>query len=540
MKTILISILALTLAVACNAPQPPASDAAAAADAVAAADAATPPSPASRADLAFSRKPRPASTFVPASHDTRSQAQIDAAACQGVPDAAHPDGWRCSGKKPVRFMAASTTPIIPVSWTVPNWYFDPANSITCASDSNSGTAATCTGGCSGSVCTGGVGPVRTWGEIQVHRLGQTNPQLQQATTFHMLSGQTIDTDYIFFEPQLPNGAQAVLLGTLTSVGTIAANVATVTAQVRGGPGTRWAVSNMPVGAAAKNLLQDTTLNTWSTIDSIAGGTATISQPLPNSLITTVGIPTLSEGSMATNDTFTVWAQPLANLKVWRPKGDDVSSGGVSSTGWSQFIEIADSSTSAASQYNLVGDSTTNVLSACRVDTRLNVTQFGGRSGSAYVLGGDVTGVLFLISGSPTLYGGIMRGGTLSDSGSGTVDGDIVFHTAIDVNAAFLNGGDVFIDSTLLVQGGGIYRSETSLWGSGNITVNPGSTYWDNNGSSFANTVTNGTLRLGSAVTGSSYSAGTWTSGVALNLGNLAADHGLSQPISGARFTDGTN
>ena len=89
--------------------------------------------------------------------DTRSTATIALAGCSTAGG-----GWACPAvKRPL--MATGQTPIIPPSWTVPNWYIDPQNTTTCASDSNSGTSATCGGA--------GIGPIVTYQELNVHRWG---------------------------------------------------------------------------------------------------------------------------------------------------------------------------------------------------------------------------------------------------------------------------------------------------------------------------------------------------------------------------------
>src|SRR5579875_1013792 len=118
----------------------------------------------------------PSAAPPPAKPDPRTPAELAQAACLG------PNGqWHCKLQRKMVLAASSSSPIIPASWTVPNWYIDPSNSTGCASDSNSGTSSTC--GAAGS----GIGPLATWGELQVHRWGcqgggQVCPRLQQTTT----------------------------------------------------------------------------------------------------------------------------------------------------------------------------------------------------------------------------------------------------------------------------------------------------------------------------------------------------------------------
>jgi hypothetical protein len=96
----------------------------------------------------------------------------------------------------------------PASWSTPNWYIDPANVSTCASNANSCTSATCG--------AGGVGPCLTWEQI-ASRLGVigygANVILQQNTTVDFLSSHTNRSDRVDFTPQIQNpidGVQVLL------------------------------------------------------------------------------------------------------------------------------------------------------------------------------------------------------------------------------------------------------------------------------------------------------------------------------------------
>lgn len=190
MNTIKILALTLLIAVGCSTPTPPAPTP----SPEAAASAARP----SRADVlrGHGRRPHAARPTIATPPDTRTPQQIAQAACAG----------RCAGSQVKPMLASSaSTPIIPASWTVPNWYRDIGNSTLCASDKNSGTAATCSGGCSGSVCPSGVGPVRTYAEIAVHRWGTYSPRLQQATVITNLSSDTDGSDPIYATPYFEGG-----------------------------------------------------------------------------------------------------------------------------------------------------------------------------------------------------------------------------------------------------------------------------------------------------------------------------------------------
>lgn len=432
----------------------------------------------------------------------------------------------CKGggvSKPFIATAGGTSqPVIPASWRVANWFFDPANSSGTASDGND--------------CQTSSTPCLTWGEIFVHRLGAGCPVLQQPTVFNQLSAQTLNVDNIFGTFCGANGAQAALKGQLTSVGTIPINTATVTTQVRGGPGTRWQVTNMPGGTAAKNLLQDTTQNTWSTIDSLAVNTATISQPETNATVMTVGIPTLTAGSMATNDAFTVWSQPLSNLKVWTMNGGDVGVGGANSaatTAWVQGVEIADSSGTGASEFAAGGQSAVTVFSLVRFDPRVVINSMQGRGRWTYFATCDITGAMTHIAGLFGLSGGVNRGGFTSEGGAApTVSEDAVLHGA----NLMLGGGpifqNVFADGTTTVLQATVQMTGV-FWGSGPVTIDPGGS-WVNETTNFVTgLLTSGALKFGTNTTGfTSPVCGTFT-----NNGVTQVD---TTPAGGAHWPAGAS
>jgi hypothetical protein len=456
--------------------------------------------------------------YVPPKPDPRTAAQIAAAAC------VNPSGeWRCKTPKPKTFAAAGSTPITPVSWTVPNWYFAPGS------------------GADDNTCTTSGSPCATWGEIWVHRLGAGSPQLQQNTTFHQLSGQTLNVDNIFGTFQLSAGHQVAFIGSLTQVCTIPINTATVTAQVRGGPGTRWQVSNMCGGAAGKMLLQDVTQNTWSTIDSIGGGVATISQPLSNSLLTTIGSPTLAEASMATNDAFAVWSQPLSNLKRFQVVSTDTTSSGVAGVAWIQDVEVADSSTTGVSSFAIPNDSPA-VFSRVRFDGRIR----GGSAHTYYLLGGDVAGDVRVTGGFPILYGGVLRSSLTSIGSAPQLLGDVAVHGNFFLYASTVilgtSGADgVYSDASMTVEESTTTRITGPLWGTVAIGTAPNGWVRCNSTPCTAVIVTNGTLQVtsptGNATTGSFYSAGTWTDGTTITATNIHAHGGLQNPITHCGYSE---
>jgi hypothetical protein len=394
-------------------------------------------------------------------------------------------------------------------------------------------------------------PVKTFTEI-VRRYGSSRPQMTygHSVTIHQLSAQTAGVDPVFFEPLVSGGGKAILIGTLQSVGVIPINTATVTAQNRSGP-TRWQVSNMPGGTAAKNLLQDTTQNTWSTIDSLSGSTATVSQPVADANLTTIGIPTLTEASMASNDAFQVWAQPLVNLKSWRPHGGDMSGAGntTASLGWVQDVEVADASGgNLTAELPVVNDSAVTVYSRVRFDSRVHLAAPTGRSSATYLLGCDVSSGVLVTTGSPVIWSGIIRGGYVQVGGNPSIDGDCVVHGTVSVSAGTLQLGCVFLDGTITLQGclvnarqGANIAGPGIVWGSATNTLQADVTWWIGQfGSTYTITYfLSGAINFGPSTTGASFNIAAvnnpYTGGITLTPGNIDAHNGLQDPVRNCRF-----
>ncbi len=425
--------------------------------------------------------------YAPAA-DTRSADQIAVAACTS------PSGeWRCSVPRPKTFAASGSQPVIPASWTVSNWYFDPANSSGTASDANN--------------CTTSGTPCSTWGEIWVHRLGAGNPQLQQATTFNQLSAQTINVDPIFGSFELQNGNQAILKGQLIQVCTIAGGVATVTTQAPGAPGTRWQVSNMCGGAAGSMLLQDTTKspNTWAVIDSISVSTATTSQPMVAGFAVTWPLTSFSTGAFSTNDAFTVWKRPLSNVKAWSPTtSSDLTTAAVMST-----VEVSDSSGSVSSTFTTRGSGTTSMQSVL-FDANLE-----GSASTTNSYGSEVLGTTTLNLGTLNSFAGIAQA-LVVNAGVLFFNLAPVIHmgTSTVQQGGFLDILGAFVDGSVLQVSGEteILGGSNAFWGSQSIRLFPGGTFYNGSGTTWANALkTTGTLNIGGGTTGfTSPNCGTFT------------------------------
>jgi hypothetical protein len=155
----------------------------------------------------------------------------------------HPPVKTDAKKKPLK---APFNPNTPPSWLVTQWYVDPANATSCASDNNSCTSASC--------AAGGVGPCLTWSQL-TKRFGTTSPIFGQDVTITFLSSQAAnDTDPIIFHPVLANGSSAFVTGALTA--TSSGTFTGVTAKNRS-TDQLWIVTTSGPTPAQFTFMQDT-------------------------------------------------------------------------------------------------------------------------------------------------------------------------------------------------------------------------------------------------------------------------------------------
>lgn len=227
-----------------------------------------------------------------------------------------------TGPKLQSHASSGPSPIIPASWTVPNWYIDPANSITCAGDNLTGTSATCVGGCVGSTCPSGNGPLLTMAQL-VNRWGTIAPTFIVPVTLWFLSDQSspwtdpISIGNFSFQNSAfgPLGISGTLLtqttatiGTFTPRNRTAGTFNTITAS--GQVGAYWAPY---VGM----LVNDTTVDGWFYIESDLGtATALITEPFRSDQL----LPTISPNfnkyvTIGNGDSLTILRPTLINVRT---------------------------------------------------------------------------------------------------------------------------------------------------------------------------------------------------------------------------------
>jgi hypothetical protein len=493
----------------------------------------------------------------PAAPDPRTPTQIALAACNS----------RCLGSAVKPVLAATTNvPIQPVSWTVPDWYIDTANSSGCALNSNSGTSATCTGGCSAGTCPSGIGPVLAAQEIITHRWGTPSPILPQTTTWHVLSTQPIGYEKIILSPALvanPAGVPSnfVILGTPAPFGAaFAAGV--VTPKAYGSPGQLLTVATMPAAAVAGVLVQNVTTGSYATVDSKSGTTGTITQPITTASLTTVtAIPApVEDNTWATGNTLQLAQLPTLNLEGLFPTGGDGNNAFSAPTFWVQFIDVPDASIPAG---GAAGDSSIAAkplglgmtFAAVNFQTFPTIdgvnTVFGAFANGCWSPGGVLAVNAFMFGGA---YNTALSFENVSDGAF--LDGDVILHgtteTANGVN--YTSVGAVYTDSRIaLIHGGKVLMGNGVnpaghpggiIWGPGSIDEEgPGSGLQIGtvaSGATFTNSLVVSSILLEAAATGDAYNnaTGIWTAAVAITVGNLDAHGGLQNARTGSRYSQG--
>jgi hypothetical protein len=462
--------------------------------------------------------------------DPRTPAQLAAAACSG---------GKCKGTVAGKTMlaASGSTPIIPPSWTVPNWYIDPANSATCASDTNSGTAATCTGGCTGSTCPSGIGPLIHWGELAVHRWGTWAPQIFQNTVITQLSDQTAFTDPVLLQAYTFESAtnSITVQGTPTQLDT--STFSSVVAASRSA-GTTWHATTGKAGAASNYwtayvgmLLQDTTTGAWGWVNEDLGSkVAEVTWPM---LTTSNNIP--PQSTMATSDTYVVW-QPT---KIYAPNESHSNGEGDHPFNFTELWFQAPAEFQPC-EFERGFPVFNRCNFQCFVSTNMAATQevifanswlsSGASFNVAYVFGGDVGGGAsdnqVNISGNEV----ILDGGTYIET-LAALTGSIYWADAFIRNTFTL--GDESADNFGASAGASlivvppVFYSTSSIWGPAGFDIRRGNQLVYTSTATLSLLLT-GTMKVNGSTTGNSVSAaGAIATGITINRANLDATAGVA-------------
>jgi hypothetical protein len=430
------------------------------------------------------------------------------------------------------------------TWYVPDWYFKDNDDAGRASDNNP--------------CVEAGAPCATFGGIQNYLGGKgTTPQLQQPTRFHMLSGQSVGQDEIFQEFNTAHGAQAIL-DTTAAMPTICTGTDGGFVMQQPDAGLRTSLAAPCSGADAGELVHDTVANSWATIEYFDGGAAILTTPLPNALVTTPGIPTLAEGTVAPGDAYAVVGHAAVNLKRWDTVGGDLLSGGNATASGAMVIgaEVLDPSGSTLnpSVLSLVSRAAASSYALTRFDVRISFDPLAGRGNTTYFLGDDfATGFASMGLGSFSplvLFGGVSR--ALVSIANGIACGDIVFEQGANVLGPLVYFG--YASTTGL---GGVYLASgydvevydtlastnttgISIWGGGTITVYPGGTFWCLFDTCAPTNVNTGALACGATsrrtYVGTVYDGGVFTNNVPITWAQVDYQGAVFDLGTGCRFT----
>lgn len=465
-------------------------------------------------------------------------------------------------------MGTQRDPIIPPSWTIADWYVDPANLSGVASDANSGTAAT---GAPGS----GIGPLLTVSELVDHRWGTTAPILGQTTTIHLLSTETVGQESIVLAPITSGGFNFVIIGTLIAHGA-AFNAGVVTAKAPGNPGVLLQVAGFTHGETAGMLVHNVDNDSYAFIDSVTGpGVATMTQPFAGAGLTTItsdppATPLAEDNAWDAGDSLQVYALPILNLKVLTPKGGDTNPNLAFATPavWIQNVHIPDvAGAIGSSEFAPRADACGLIMSNCIIDPYLDCnSEDVGASGEYFINcwipgGGQLSGSYELANCG--IIGGALNTSTVGQvtcSGHVIVAGDCIVHgntvpgkpnvsiyagpnyfqayfDAKVIAAPRYGGTFVIADNFGLGPGAG----HPALWGPGTLSTEaPNVGIFNETGDTWTNCLQLAHLSLDGGVVGSAYAGGLWTNNVALTTANLDIYRSLQNPRSGSIYTDGTS
>lgn len=398
-------------------------------------------------------EPAPSST-VSVPPDTRSQAQIDIAACTAA------DGsWRCASKKPQTFAAGSSTPIIPVSWTVPNWFVNKST----GSDSNA--------------CTTALAACATKQEIWVHRWGmvgsgsQNCPRFQQTTTLEQDTSDTDNTDPFYPCASLEKGVSFILQG---GPPTSTAAVFTLNTAKNTAAGTNALLSgSFSAGApAAGVLVQNTTAGKSSRawVYKTAGGANwNITQPDVPITVPAATLSPVEVDTWASTDTVNVLVPIAINLVSASATMGDFN-GAFSNAFYLYNFTIFDPS-GVGNDDVVIGPQVQVVeVSSQRAMNFTGNTETGpGAQFCTNCMQLALTSTTGLGQSRPNFFSGAL--GANSDlATAGALGSDIIIPGAV----LEMGGGissNVFLDGTLTVTSGTLTMTGGILYGNGSNTIN---------------------------------------------------------------------
>jgi hypothetical protein len=405
-------------------------------------------------------------------------------------------------------------------------------------------------------------PVAHFREI-VRRFGSAQPKItpgQQVVIFQ-LSGQVDSTDGVDLIAFGQSGGQLIIdatqgmlsnpLGTFAS-GALTGNYGYAAAAGPAAGGTQLQIAGVPGYVVAGTLLINATRLSECVVQAISGGAAFCSQPQTTaSLISTSGTPSATaDQDWVAGDTIIAYSPPLLYLKNFRVRGGDVTAGGQLTGAYVFHATIADPSGTAASSIPIINESPTTFAS-CVFAGRVSITAAAGRVSSfgTYLLGCYTPSYVYVPIGPVVVLGGAHQGNWSVDGGLVTIGNNanmmaIVgpgFGSSVFVGSGTAGTG-VYATNTWATGQSGMLQISSVLWGNPSCEVYPTGTVQAYSSFTTQWLTSSGTMKLGSATTGTAYNptTGAWLSGITIKPANIDApgagyNPGLQNPSTGARY-----
>ena len=335
----------------------------------------------------------------------------------------------------------------------------------------------------------------------------------------ILSAETSGQENVVLAPNMVQGSNFVVLGTLAAAGATF-HPSSVIPKNRVTP-QLLQLHGMPAGTSAGQILVDVTRGSQAFVDSVSVGVATMTQPFTTTSTTTVQTgfeaSPAEDDSWANTDTFQLYTVPLYNLKVLNTNNADTATTALTTpTVWVQYIHIPDISGSPGySQYISAASSVSSVVYS---NVWFDPTFIGQSELASY----DSSNLSCWHNGGMSLRSWGAIGGASSTTGSfflngsylqdlSVVDGDIILHKSFTAKGGYSLAGYAYTDtgpsgpseiaaSQLRIEPYDFANS--ILWGPGAIDLNSGGSLVNESGTTWANCLTvTGALTLDGASTG---------------------------------------
>jgi len=419
------------------------------------------------------------------------------------------------------------------SWKIADWYVDPVH----GSDANSGTQTF---------------PVKTIMGGIVAKWGTQSPTLAQTTTIHMLAGSTLGQEYVRLTPMCVAGADFILDGNAALVAVATFNLGTVTAKNRATATLLQAHGFTAAGLDVGQLVVNNVTGSHSTIQAIAGGVATLGQPLQH-LAPAYFVQPAEDDTWATGQSVTVYKLPLVNLEQFEPRIADSNSALTQGLWWVNQIYVPDQSGVPGNSYFVTNNTAAiGFWQDCSFDAYVSTLAIGlGTHASTNYFNCAAKQGAEIAYGS--FCGGFVNTYELALYDWACADLDVIAYQLQTgglqslVGYCYVGAGGTGVStypgSSLILDDDLNGAAGAALWGPAGLLVTGDSSVVNRSGGSWATRLLlTGSITMadpsGALTTGTSYTPGApgvWTDGVSLTVTNLDTHGGLQNPRTGARI-----